>query len=82
MQGTQLVHRPKWPLHTTLGQAAHLWRPHFSNYSSLCQCSPRKDKDQNTCLPITMLGAWKVVATTPGLHQARPASHSRLPSIG
>lgn len=37
-----------------------------------------KDKDQTTCLPINMLGAWKVVTITPGLHQAWPASHSCL----
>lgn len=80
VQGTQLrpptqlaTYIPPWVKQHTCGD------PISKLLIAMLVLTSRKDKDQNTRLPITMLGAWKVVATTPGLHQARSASHSRLP---
>lgn len=69
VQGTQLhpptqlaTYIPPWVKQHTCGD------PISKLLIAMPVLTSRKDKDQNTRLPITMLGAWKVVATTPGLH--------------
>ena len=79
MQGTQLhpptqpaTYIPPWVKQHTCGD------PILKLLIGMPVLTSLKDKDQTTCLPINMLGAWKVVTITPGLHQAWPANHSRL----